>query len=88
MDARMLTPVYSVSPQILPEDMADIAARGFATVICNRPDGEEPPDIQADVMAEAAAKAGLAFHVLPLTYSHLLMMRSSCTPVVCRTRII
>ncbi len=68
MDARMLTPDYSVSPQILPEDMADIAARGFATVICNRPDAEVPPDIQADVMAEAAAKAGLAFHVLPLTH--------------------
>ncbi len=68
MDARMLTPSYSVSPQILPEDMEDIAARGFATVICNRPDAEVPPDIQADVMAQAAAKAGLSFHVLPLTH--------------------
>lgn len=68
MDARMITPAYSVSPQILPEDMADIAARGFVTVICNRPDAEVPPDIHADVMAQAAAQAGLAFHALPLTH--------------------
>lgn len=68
MDARMITPAYSVSPQILPEDMADIAAQGFAAVICNRPDGEVPPDLHADVMARAAAAAGLTFHILPLTH--------------------
>ena len=68
MDARTLTPRYSVSPQILPEDMADIAAQGFTTVICNRPDGEVPPDLWADVMAQAARDAGLAFHALPLTH--------------------
>lgn len=68
MDARKLTPRYSVSPQIAPEDLADIARQGFTTVICNRPDAEVPPDLSSAVMAQAAAAAGLAFHVLPLTH--------------------
>lgn len=68
MDIRPLTPRYAVAPQILPEDMPAVRAAGFATVICNRPDEENPPALQSPVMAEAARAAGLTFHMLPLTH--------------------
>lgn len=61
MDIRSLTDRYAVSPQIGPEDMEAIAAAGFRTVICNRPDAEVPPSHHAAAMGEAAAAAGLAF---------------------------
>jgi uncharacterized protein (TIGR01244 family) len=68
MDIRQITPRYAVSPQIDPEDLGVIAAAGFTTVICNRPDEEVAPSHRADMVAEAARAAGLAFHVLPLTH--------------------
>ena len=42
MDPRTLTPRYTVSPQITPEDIPAIKEAGFTTVICNRPDQEIP----------------------------------------------
>lgn len=68
MDIRQLTPRYSVSPQINPEDLADIKAAGFTTVICNRPDEEVPPSHQAAAIQAAAEAAGLSFEVLPITH--------------------
>lgn len=68
MNIRPLTPTYAVSPQIEPGDFAAIAAAGFKTVICNRPDSENPPHLQADAMARAAKDAGVTFEVLPLTH--------------------
>ena len=68
MDIRPLTPRYAVSPQITIEDLAAIKAAGFGTVICNRPDVENPPEMQADKIGQAAAEAGLAFHILELTH--------------------
>ncbi|WP_411352673.1 TIGR01244 family sulfur transferase [Leisingera aquaemixtae] len=68
MDARVITPRYSVSPQISAEDLPAIAAAGYKTVICNRPDEEVPPSHQADAIRAAAEAAGLRFEVLPLTH--------------------
>lgn len=68
MDARTLTPRYSVSPQISVEDIPAIKAAGFTTVICNRPDAEVPPSHQAETIRAAAETAGLKFQVLPLTH--------------------
>ena len=61
MDMRRITPDYSVSPQIAPDDMPDIAAAGFRTVICNRPDSEIPVELSSEVMRIAAEAAGLKF---------------------------
>ncbi|UWQ30769.1 TIGR01244 family sulfur transferase [Leisingera sp. M523] len=68
MDARVITPRYSVSPQISAEDLPAIADAGFKTVICNRPDAEVPPSHQAEAIRAAAEAAGLRFEVLPLTH--------------------
>jgi uncharacterized protein (TIGR01244 family) len=61
MDLRALTPTYSVSPQIMPEDLPAIKAAGYTTVIDNRPDGEIPPDLHASAMRTAAEALGLVF---------------------------
>ena len=67
MDIRTLTPRYSVSPQIMPEDLATLRAAGFTTVIANRPDGEIPPELQSAAMEKAARAVGLEFHYVPIT---------------------
>lgn len=66
MDIRALTPAYAVSPQIAVEDLAQIKAAGFTTVIDNRPDGEIPPDLHSHNMRAAAEALGLVFHVNPV----------------------
>lgn len=66
MDIRKITDDLSVAPQISAQDIAAIAAAGFRSVICNRPDGESSDQpCCADV--EAAVKvAGLAWGLQPV----------------------
>ena len=66
MDIRTLTPTYAVSPQIDPADLAAVKAAGFTTVINNRPDGEIPPHLQANLMQTAATALGLRFVINPV----------------------
>ncbi len=68
MDIRQITDQYFVSPQIAAEDLPAIAAAGFTTVICNRPNAEVPSSHQSDTIATAAQAAGLRFEVLELTH--------------------
>ncbi len=68
MDMRQITPTYHVSPQISPEDAQAIKDAGFVRVICNRPDAENPPALQADAIGAAMRAVGLEFEVLPLTH--------------------
>jgi sulfide:quinone oxidoreductase len=56
MDIRKITEELSVAPQIAASDIATIAAAGYRSVICNRPDGESTDqpccgDIEAVVKA-------------------------------------
>jgi uncharacterized protein (TIGR01244 family) len=64
---NMSQAVFATAPQLIPADMAAVAAQGFKTVINNRPDGEGGPDqpLSADVQAAALA-AGLQYHHLPV----------------------
>ncbi len=73
MDLRAITDSYSVAPQLEPADMATLAASGVTTVICNRPDGENPPPLQAAEMQAAAEAAGLAFVFNPVVGGQLTM---------------
>ncbi len=49
-----------------PADMAEAAARGVTLVVNNRPDGEEPGQVDAATLGEAAREAGLAYLHLPV----------------------
>jgi sulfide:quinone oxidoreductase len=61
-----LEPDIAVAPQLDEADFADIAARGFRTVVNNRPDGEAPDQLP-NTQAEAAAhRHGLEFRYHPV----------------------
>ncbi len=66
MDIRPLDEALSASPQIALEDLPAIAAQGFRSVISNRPDGEEPGQLSAEALRQAAEAAGLAFAHVPV----------------------
>lgn len=66
MDLKHISAELSVSPQVAPSDMGTVAAEGFRSVICNRPDAEGP-DQPSFAEVEAAAKdAGLETRYLPI----------------------
>lgn len=67
MDLRQITEDFAVSPQIAVADVPAIAAAGFRTIMCNRPDGEETGQPDCAAIAEAAAAAGLEFRAVPFT---------------------
>ncbi|MBU3030205.1 TIGR01244 family sulfur transferase [Paracoccus marinaquae] len=65
MDLRQLSPTLAVSPQILPDEVPALAAAGFKVLVNNRPDEEIGAEIDHEVMAQAAASAGMGYHYLP-----------------------
>ncbi len=73
MDLRQLSETMSVSGQLDPEDMPRLAALGVTTVICNRPDMENPPPLQAAAMQAAAEAAGLTFVFNPVNGAAMTM---------------
>jgi len=73
MTVYRLSETCAVSSQIQPADVAAIAAEGFTTIICNRPDGEDFGQPTAgDVAAECEAQ-GLTFRLIPIDRSGLTM---------------
>lgn len=66
MDVKRINDHVSVSPQISPEDIATIKARGFVAIINNRPDGEAPDQPTGATIEQAARAAGLTYHHIPL----------------------
>lgn len=62
-----VTPDFSVAPQVEAPDFAAAAAAGFKTVICNRPDGEQPGQLTLAAARDLAAAAGLGFVEIPIT---------------------
>ena len=66
MDIRKITDDLSVSPQISVGDVAGIAAAGFRSVICNRPDGESPDQPPSDDVAAAVKASGMEWRMQPV----------------------
>jgi uncharacterized protein (TIGR01244 family) len=65
MEIRRITEDYAVSPQIATEDVAAISRAGFRSIVCHRPDGEQPGQPSGAEIGAAAAAAGLAFRHIP-----------------------
>ena len=75
MSIYRLSEAFAVSGQIAAADVTTLAVGGYATVICNRPDGEEiGQPLAADVEA-ACEEHGIAFHFIPID-------RSGLTPAI------
>lgn len=66
---RTIDATISVAPQISLEDLADLAAAGFAVVVNNRPDGEDFGQPTGAEIAAAAAAAGLGYAAIPVTHA-------------------
>lgn len=56
----------SVSPQILVEDLPELAAEGYRAVICNRPDGEGGDQPSFKEIERAARQNGMEARYLPV----------------------
>lgn len=67
MDIRKINDDISVSPQISIADLPAIKAAGFETIICNRPDGEEPGQPSFAETQQAAQAVGLKTAFLPIS---------------------
>lgn len=65
MEIRRVNDDFSVTGQIGPDAVADIAAAGFKSIVCNRPDTEDG-SIPHDSVKAAARAAGIEFRFLPV----------------------
>ena len=66
MEIRRISDAFSVSPQVAPGDVAALKEAGFALIINNRPDGEEPGQPAGAQIEAAAQAAGLAYRAIPV----------------------
>ncbi len=66
---RRLSDSVLASPQISLADIADAKAQGVSLIICNRPDDEEPGQLNGAAISEAAAAQGITFLSIPITHS-------------------
>ena len=67
MSVYKLTESLSVAAQITPQDIGGLAAQGFTTVVCNRPDGESPGQAGMDEMEAASHEAEVLFIRYPVS---------------------
>ncbi|WP_297509299.1 TIGR01244 family sulfur transferase [uncultured Caulobacter sp.] len=65
-DFRRVTDALFVSPQVSEADIAEAAAKGFALVINNRPDGEDPSQPPGAAIESAVRAAGLDYLHVPV----------------------
>ena len=66
---RKLTESVFASPQIGLGEIAEAAASGFALVINNRPEDEEPGQIAGSAIEAAARGAGMDYVAIPVTHA-------------------
>ncbi|NND81634.1 MAG: TIGR01244 family phosphatase [Gammaproteobacteria bacterium] len=55
-----------VSGQINPQDFPALQEAGIKVIINNRPDGEEPGQLDSAAAAELAQQHGMQYHYLPM----------------------
>ncbi len=66
MELKEISSKITVSPQVTEKDMAEIKAKGFRAIICNRPDGEGADQPSFEEINAAAKLAGIEARYLPV----------------------
>ncbi|MBW3095953.1 TIGR01244 family sulfur transferase [Pseudohoeflea coraliihabitans] len=66
MDVRPINEEYAVSGQISPEDLEEIKAAGYRSIVCHRPDDEQPGQPSFASVSAAAAELGLEARHIPI----------------------
>lgn len=65
---RQLTDTLYVSPQIAVEDVAQAKALGVTMIVNNRPDDEEPGQVNGAQIEAAALAAGIGYAAVPVAH--------------------
>ena len=68
-DFRTLSEVMFASPQISLADLETARDQGIRLVVCNRPDDEEPGQLNVAEVEAAAADLGIDFVHIPITHA-------------------
>lgn len=71
MNPKVLRPNLSVSPQISEDDIAELARRGYRSIISNRPEGEGPGQPSWESLQAAAAAKGLQARHIPVVMGQI-----------------
>lgn len=66
MDIKELEPGFSICHAIYPADIAEVKARGFRSIICNRMPGEAEDHPDDSELRKAAEAAGLQWVEVPV----------------------
>ena len=66
MNLKPLSRDLSVTPQIQPAEVADLSARGFKSIIGNRPEGEGPDQPLWSLLVEEAERHGISARQIPV----------------------
>ena len=66
MNLKPLSPKLSVTPQIEIAEVADLAARGFRSIIGNRPEGEAPDQPDWSSLVAEAERHGMSACQIPV----------------------
>ena len=77
MQLKQLTADICVTGQILPEQVAELAAQGFKALICNRPDNEAEDQPAFAEIEAAATKTGLEIRYIPIVHGQVTMVEVS-----------
>lgn len=64
---RNVAPDFAVAGQLGPDDVQKVADAGFKTIVCARPDNEEPGQPSFAAIASAAKAAGLSAVHIPVS---------------------
>ncbi len=73
MIAKQVTDDFAVAEQITADDVDELAAAGFKSIICNRPDGEgygQPPRYEIEAVAQ---DQDVQFRYIPVISGQLTM---------------
>ena len=73
MTIYRLSETCAVASQIQATDVAELAADGFTTIICNRPDGEDPGQPAAAAIEAECRAHNVSFHFIPVDRSGLTL---------------
>jgi uncharacterized protein (TIGR01244 family) len=71
MDIKNIADGFSVTGQITADQIKDITAQGYKSLVCNRPDGEELNQPSAEGIEMAARAAGLEYRFIPVVSGQL-----------------
>jgi len=67
MDIKKIDDRFSITSQITPADVPEIARLGFSGIVCARPDNEESGQPDFAEVAAAAEQAGLKIAHIPVS---------------------